>query len=171
MVHLNALKQRHPKATTDHPSQDPATLDHNKHKLGLLPPTKVHSSFSSLKTIAFAWSLFVGFLALLVLINYQLHYALPTPVYDAVDPTTGRVQFSEERVRAIVRHMSHDIGYRVVGTAQELETKEYLVKELANLKEEARIANLRSHETLPQFDVWVQVGDGSHRFDFMSKGK
>ncbi|KAF9179930.1 hypothetical protein BGZ51_006518 [Haplosporangium sp. Z 767] len=171
MAHLNALKQRHPKTATDHPSQDFTILDNNKQKLGLLPPTKVHSSFSSLKTIVYAWSLFVSFLALLVFINYQLHYALPTPVHDAVNPTTGQVQFSEQRVRAIVRHLSHDIGYRVVGTAQELETKEYLVKELASLKEEARIANLRSDETLPQFDMWVQVGDGSHRFDFMSKGK
>lgn len=164
MASPNALKQRHQKQAS---GQRPSTT----HDLGKDYPQKAHSSFSSLKTVFTAWGMFVGFLALLSLISYQLHYTLPTPVIEASDPATGLPQFSEQNVRKIVRHLSTDIGYRVVGTEQELETKQYLIKELSDLKEQARVHGLRGAEDLPQFDMWVQVGDGSHRFDFMSKGK
>ncbi|KAG0317633.1 hypothetical protein BGZ97_005098 [Linnemannia gamsii] len=132
---------------------------------------KSHSGFSSLKTILSAWTVFLGFLAVIVLVMFQIHYTLPAPVYEGQDPVTGKPQFSEENVRIVVRHMTRDIGYRVVGTEQELETKNYLIKELATLKDQARLASLRggSAQDLPNFDMWIQVGDGSHRFDFMSK--
>ncbi|KAG0324414.1 hypothetical protein BGZ99_001882 [Dissophora globulifera] len=186
MATLQALKQRHFKSTavfdTDH-HDDIANVKHAQ------PPSKVHSAFSSSNTIIRAWSAFVAFLALLCLITYQIHYTLPTPVHDLLNPASGQVQFSEANVRKVIRHLSEDIGYRVVGTAQELETKKYLVNELLQLKEDARIAGMK-HQAgqrsasssssgssgsdlalLPNFDMWVQVGDGSHRFDFMSKGK
>ncbi|KAI8356061.1 hypothetical protein B0O80DRAFT_401189 [Mortierella sp. GBAus27b] len=67
--------------------------------------------------------------------------------------------------------MTQDIGYRVVGTEQELDTKNYLVSKITSLRDEARRETLRGSQGLPNFDMWVQVGDGSHRFDFMSKGK
>ncbi|KAF8990032.1 hypothetical protein BGZ52_000419, partial [Haplosporangium bisporale] len=98
-----------------------------------------------------------------------LHYALPTPLTEGKDPISGQAQFSEHNVREIVRYMTRDIGYRVVGTEQELVTKTYLIKELARLREEARVESLFGAKDLPNFDMWVQVGDGSHRFDFMSK--
>ncbi|KAG0198638.1 hypothetical protein BGX28_007945 [Mortierella sp. GBA30] len=168
MANPTALIQRHhSKApSSDHTSEDYRSAADNKHDLA--SPKKVHSSFSPFKTIFFAWGLFVGFTALLVLITYQIHYTLPTPVYESIDPTTGQIQFSEGNVRTIVRHLSEDIGYRVVGTEQELETKQYVIKELVKLKEEAHIAGLRratkeSQDILPNFDMWVQVGDGSHR--------
>ncbi|KAF9569516.1 hypothetical protein EC968_002603 [Mortierella alpina] len=129
------------------------------------------SSFSSLKAILSAWGLFLGCLALTVAVMYRLHYTLPAAVYEGVDPVSGKLQFSEENVRRVVRHMTKDIGYRVVGTEQELETKNYLIRELTTLKEEAKLEGLRQAQELPNFDMWVQVGDGSHRFDFMSKGK
>ncbi|KAF9378753.1 hypothetical protein CPB97_009378, partial [Podila verticillata] len=163
MASPNALKQRHQKQASD--QRPPSTHDFAKDF-----PQKTHSSFSSLKTVFTAWGMFVGFLALLSLISYQLHYTLPTPVIESSDPA-GLPQFSEQNARKIVRHLSTDIGYRVVGTEQELETKQYLIKELSDLKEQARVHGLRGAEDLPQFDMWVQVGDGSHRFDFMSKGK
>ncbi|KAG0033901.1 hypothetical protein BGZ81_006922 [Podila clonocystis] len=163
MATPNALKQRHQKQASD---RRPSSTTHDLSKDF---PQKAHSSFSSLKTVLNAWGMFVGFLALLSLISYQLHYTLPTPVIETSDPTTGLPQFSEHNVRKIVRHLSTDIGYRVVGTEQELETKQYLIKELTDLKEQARVHALRGAKDLPQFDMWVQVGDGSHRFDFMSK--
>ncbi|KAF9111307.1 hypothetical protein BGX27_005120 [Mortierella sp. AM989] len=130
---------------------------------------KRHSSFSKSRVILSAWGLFLGFLVLIATIVFQIHYTLPTPVYEGRDPVSGKLQFSEENVRQVVRYMAQGIGYRVVGTEQELETKNYLIKELSNLKENARIEGLRSGQHLPNFDMWVQVGDGSHRFDFMSK--
>ncbi|KAG0371494.1 hypothetical protein BGX24_001585 [Mortierella sp. AD032] len=130
---------------------------------------KTHSGFSSLKTILSAWAVFLGFLAVIVMVMFQVHYTLPAPVYEGQDPVTGKLQFSEENVRVVVRHMTKDIGYRVVGTEQELETKNYLIKELTTMKENARLQSLRGNQNLPNFDMWVQVGDGSHRFDFMSK--
>ncbi|KAF9287320.1 hypothetical protein BGZ68_001980 [Mortierella alpina] len=172
MANPTALKQRHPKApSSDHSLHDHSAVD-NRHDLA--SPKKLHSAFSPLKTILSAWGIFLAFMALLVLITYQIHYTLPTPVRESTNPVTGQVQFSEENVRVIVRHLSEDIGYRVVGTEQELEAKQYLIKELTKLKDEAHIAGLRrpaASDALPNFDMWVQVGDGSHRFDFMSKGK
>ncbi|KAG0048550.1 hypothetical protein BGZ83_006513 [Gryganskiella cystojenkinii] len=130
---------------------------------------KKHSAFSTKKTVLAAWGLFLGFLALISMITFQLHYSLPTPVYEGKSPVTGQLQFSEENVRRVVRYMTQNIGYRVVGTEQELETKNYLIKELSSLKEQAYIESLRGVQDLPNFDMWVQVADGSHRFDFMSK--
>ncbi|KAF9180962.1 hypothetical protein BGZ50_005791 [Haplosporangium sp. Z 11] len=127
------------------------------------------STFSNLKATFTAWGIFIGFLVLILVIVYQIHYKLPAPVYEGTDPVSGKLQFSEENVRQVVRHMTRDIGYRVVGTDQELETKNYLIRELSNLKEKARLERLRGLHDLPHFDMWIQVGDGSHRFDFMSK--
>ncbi|KAG0370988.1 hypothetical protein BGZ54_001753 [Gamsiella multidivaricata] len=191
MATLQALKQRHLRTLSD--DLDLSETDSNalfRDSKRIHSPTKVHSSFSPIKTVLRAWGLFVGFMALLVLITYQIHYTLPTPVHEPSNPVTGQVQFSEANVRKVVRHLSEDIGYRVVGTEQELETKKYLIKELMQLKDDARIARLRKQDEAavaaaaagtakerqtdlawPNFDMWVQVGDGSHRFDFMSKGK
>ncbi|KAG0344148.1 hypothetical protein BG004_004698 [Podila humilis] len=169
MASPNALKQRHQKQASDQHQPSIHSLDTKHHASG--HPQKSHSAFSSLKTVLSAWTMFVGFLALLSLISYQLHYTLPSPVIESSDPVTGLPQFSEENARKVVRHLSSDIGYRVVGTEQELETKQYLIKELSALQEQARIQGLRGAEGLPKFDMWVQVDDGSHRFDFMSKGK
>ncbi|KAF9428135.1 hypothetical protein BGZ94_003293 [Podila epigama] len=171
MATQNALKQRHQKQASDRQSlsQEAHDLDHRHTSAGF--PQKAHSSFSSLKTVVTAWATFLAFLVALAFVAYQFHYTLPTPVHEGVNPSTGIPQFSEENARKIVRHLSSDIGYRVVGTEQELETKQYLIKELSSLKEQARIQALRGAENLPNFDMWVQVDDGSHRFDFMSKGK
>ncbi|KAF9925977.1 hypothetical protein FBU30_004330 [Linnemannia zychae] len=174
----SALKQRNQKASA-------TTLPHSTHKnikennLTKHGLTKAHSAFSSRKTILSAWMSLVGFLLVLGFINYQLHYTLPQPVQEPFHPQTGKVQFSEESVRQVVRHLAGDIGYRVVGTEQEVEAKDYLIKELVRLKEESHVAKLRwasgtsleedKGMSFPDFDMWVQVSDGSHRFDFMSK--
>ncbi|KAF9958496.1 hypothetical protein BGZ70_009173 [Mortierella alpina] len=115
------------------------------------------SSLSNLKAILSGWGLFLGFLALIVAVMFRLHYTLPTAVFEGVDPVSGRPRFSEENVRRVVRHMTKDIGYRVVGTEQELETKNYLIRELTTLKEQAKIEGLRHAQELPNFDMWVQM--------------
>ncbi|KAF9326824.1 hypothetical protein BG006_009793 [Podila minutissima] len=168
MEALGALKQRHFKSVFDSGDDviDATLQDIHTHTRST---KKVHSSFSSPKTILQAWGLFLGFLFVIVMITFQLHYTLPTPLTEGNDPISGQAQFSEHNVRELVRYMTRNIGYRVVGTEQELETKTYLIKELARLREEARVAFLFGAKNLPNFDMWVQVGDGSHRFDFMSK--
>ncbi|KAG0250452.1 hypothetical protein DFQ27_009390, partial [Actinomortierella ambigua] len=117
------------------------------------------------------WAVFLGFLALIIMTSFQLQYHnLPTPVLTGSDPLTGQPHFSEGNVRKVVHHLSSNIGWRLVGTAQELEAKTYLIRELESLREQSRIHALQHPElTLPNFDMWVQVDDGSHRFDFMSK--
>ncbi|KAG0294590.1 hypothetical protein BGZ97_005053 [Linnemannia gamsii] len=173
----SALKQRNQKAASTLPSSTTSSTVKENSKHGL---TKAHSGFSPRKTILSAWATFLGFLFILGMINYQLHYTLPTPVQEATNPVTGEVQFSEESVRKVVRHLASDIGYRVVGTEQEVEAKEYLINELVQLKEQSLVAQHRwnGHNkagsqdvslSFPNFDMWVQVSDGSHRFDFMSK--
>ncbi|CAO3570800.1 unnamed protein product [Mortierella alpina] len=128
--------------------------------------------------------LYLGFLISLLLLAHRIHYSLPTPVSSEeglmLDPASWQQQlrFSEENVRKIVRHLSDDIGYRIVGTAQDQETQDYLIQEIATMKEHAQRERLRRSLTtgvgetalaLPRFDTWIQVADGSHQFDFMSK--
>jgi len=123
-----------------------------------------------------AWSLYLGFLFSLILLAYQFHYSLPAPVLDAgqgVDPRTNRRnRFSEANVRKVVKDLSEGIGYRIVGTEQDLETQIYLKRYINDLKDQAQREALRMEggPLFPKFDVWTQVADGSHQFDFMSKG-
>ncbi|KAF9289091.1 hypothetical protein BGZ68_010046 [Mortierella alpina] len=128
--------------------------------------------------------LYLGFLVSLLLLAHRIHYSLPTPVSSEeglmLDPSSGHLhlRFSEENVRKIVRHLSDDIGYRIVGTAQDQETQDYLIQEITAMKEHAKRERLRgaltvgakeTRASLPQFETWIQVADGSHQFDFMSK--
>ncbi|KAF9429426.1 hypothetical protein BGZ76_001318 [Entomortierella beljakovae] len=143
----------------------------------------LYSQFERRNPTLAAWFVYTAFLFSLAFFACQIHYSLPTPVPSELgsilDPTTGQYEyrFSEENVRKIVRHLSQDIGYRVVGTEQDMETQEYLINELKTLKEQAqregdRLARIQTGEpsaALPQFDMWVQVADGAHQFDFMSK--
>ncbi|KAG0302496.1 hypothetical protein BGZ98_007445 [Dissophora globulifera] len=128
---------------------------------------------------ASAWLFYLAFLFMLVVVSFRLHYALPTPVSSeegaTVDPSTGQLRFSEENVRKTVRYLSEDIGYRVVGTEQDQDTQIYLIKELQYLKEQAQKTSARQVgagalvDPMPNFDMWIQVEDGAHQFDFMSK--
>lgn len=132
---------------------------------------KRSSPLSSPRTALSAWCLYLGFLFVLISAVFRIHYALPSPVYEDLHVTSGKPRFSEENVRQVIRKMTEDIGYRVVGTEQELDTKKYLISKLKGLKDAAELETLKGSTELPNFDMWVQVGDGSHRFDFMSKGK
>ncbi|KAG0367073.1 hypothetical protein BGZ54_004448 [Gamsiella multidivaricata] len=122
------------------------------------------------KTALGSWTFFLSFLFLLALFAYRCHYALPIPVIEERNPSTGKVQFSEFNVRRLTGHLSEDIGLRLIGTEQVDETERYLMREIRALKEQAETEATRNGQVgLPKFDMWVQVDDGSHRFDFMSK--
>lgn len=204
------MKQRHPASLrNDPPSRPPRGLDalsppplpastSNKHphphpyqQLCLKSNEKNSrtgkDSFRLHRTIFGACALYLGFLISLAILAFHLHYSLPTPVSSAdgalvIDPLTGQKQFSEENVRRVVRHLSEDIGYRVVGTEQDQETQVYLMNEIQALREQAEKESAKRltfaltegggviPAAFPTFDVWTQKDDGAHQFDFMSKG-
>ncbi|KAG0289069.1 hypothetical protein BGZ98_003992, partial [Dissophora globulifera] len=119
-----------------------------------------------------SWTFFLLFLTLLATISYTRHYALPTPVTQDRDPVTGKPQFSEANVLKLTEHLAGDIGLRLIGTEAVDETERYLMREIETLREQAQIEAAKGaggEVGVPNFDVWVQVDDGSHRFDFMSK--
>ncbi|KAG0020782.1 hypothetical protein BGZ82_011510 [Podila clonocystis] len=170
---LPVLKQRHP---THHPSDtsstglrdiDENTPSHTEEKKPQL--NKKLLPTRHLLKAAPAWICYIGFLALLFAAAFQTHYALPSPVSELYNPTTGQAQFAESNVRRIVKHMSEKIGYRIVGTEQDQETQTYLLSEIKALEKQAEVQALRGVDGLPKFETWVQVADGSHQFDFMSK--
>lgn len=173
---LPVLKQRHP--NNNHQSDTPPTAELHDIKDDTLSGTdekKPLLSNTSLSTTQFfkaapAWLYYIGFLALLFGAAFQAHYALPAPVSELYNPTTGQAQFAESNVRRIVKHLSEEIGYRIVGTEQDQETQTYLLSEIKALEKQAEVQALRGVNGLPKFETWVQAADGSHQFDFMSKG-
>ncbi|KAG0230894.1 hypothetical protein BGW42_000616 [Actinomortierella wolfii] len=152
-------------------SDDEITKKPRRGALGSLKWTNPFTERYGAKSALSGWTVFLGFLALVIMTTFQLQYHnMPTPVLTDTDPVTGQPHFSEGNVRRIVHHLSSNIGWRLVGTPEELEAKNYLIHELDTLREQSRIHGLKHPElTLPKMDIWVQVGDGSHRFDFMSK--
>ncbi|KAF9926426.1 hypothetical protein FBU30_003991 [Linnemannia zychae] len=199
-----ALKQRHPSSLRDDTSlaasHDSDILSHplssnpnNKHlhqhhilSINGKKPKPSRDSIQYPRSIFGACALYFGFLIALAFLAFQLHYSLPAPVSSAdgvltVDVLTGQKQFSEENVRRVVKHLSEDIGYRIVGTEQDQETQQYLLNEIHTLQLHAKKEEIRhsSRATLdsqsatpasfPKFEVWVQKDDGAHQFDFMSK--
>ncbi|KAF8935782.1 hypothetical protein BGZ52_004794 [Haplosporangium bisporale] len=172
---LPVLKQRHP--NNNHQSDTPPTaglhdikddtLSGTDEKKPLLSNTSL--STTQLFKAAPAWLYYIGFLALLFGAAFQAHYALPAPVSELYNPTTGQAQFAESNVRRIVKHLSEEIGYRIVGTEQDQETQTYLLSEIKALEKQAEVQALRGVNGLPMFETWVQAADGSHQFDFMSK--
>ncbi|CAG8654019.1 10541_t:CDS:2, partial [Paraglomus occultum] len=107
--------------------------------------------------------LLVTFLAGLLFLAYFFHYTLPTPVNESYGPN-GEAVFSEKNAREVVRVLSEDIGYRIVGTREEKQSMDYLLELIEEYRQQSR-ANPNALE----FDVDVQIGTGSHRFDMMSK--
>lgn len=168
------LKQRHPihlpsdNSSTVLHDVDDDTPSHTEEKKPLLANKPLPTRH--LLKAAPAWLYYIGFLTLLFAAAFQAHYALPAPVSELYNPTTGQAQFAESNVRRIVKHMSEQIGYRIVGTEQDLETQTYLLAEIKSLEKQAEMQALRGVDGLPKFETWVQVADGSHQFDFMSKG-
>lgn len=172
---LPVLKQRLP--NNNHPSDTSPTTGLHDMKDDTLsgtdekkPLSNKSLSTSQLFKAAPAWLYYIGFLALLFGAAFQAHYTLPAPVSELYNPTTGQAQFAESNVRRIVKHLSEEIGYRIVGTEQDQETQTYLLSEVKALEKQAEVQALRGVNGLPKFETWVQVADGSHQFDFMSKG-
>lgn len=56
--------------------------------------------------------------------------------------------------------------YRIVGTEAMLDSEEYLMEEINKIKREVE---LKMPGGFHQIEVFHQIGDGSHLFDFMDK--
>ncbi|KEI41749.1 uncharacterized protein L969DRAFT_15765 [Mixia osmundae IAM 14324] len=111
-----------------------------------------------------AWlAVYVG---VLCYVAQKLHYALPTPNQALVSPVTGHSQFSEARALDVIKYLSEDVGYRIVGTKQMVEAVDYLLEQVRDLQRQLAASPLAG---MHQIEVWHQKDDGAHLFDFMNK--
>ncbi|KAI0820291.1 hypothetical protein BC628DRAFT_1524628 [Trametes gibbosa] len=101
--------------------------------------------------------------------SYRVHYALPDPVIDIVDPTTALPQLSEARILAHAKYLSEDIGYRTVGTREHALGDAWVLQQAEAVRAECESIVQAHPERKLQCEVWHQQGSGSHRFDMMGK--
>lgn len=101
-------------------------------------------------------------------ISSYLRYALPSPMPlpapISSSPSTSPLYFSEALANTYIQHLAEDIGYRIVGTEEMVESVEYVLEVLEKLKADA--AKVGSNK---QFEIWHQQDDGAHLFEFMGK--
>lgn len=96
-------------------------------------------------------------------------YDLPKPITDLVNPETGLPQISETQILSYVRHLSDDIGFRTVGTAEHAVADEWMVDTAHEVQRECRRLVQADPERKLECEVWHQRGSGAHRFDMMGK--
>lgn len=98
-----------------------------------------------------------------------LHYKLPapiTPTQSAASEAAGQgALFSESNVHSLIEKLSVDIGYRIVGTREHVRAEEWLLDELRKYE---GTHYLGAEAGNVQVEIWQQIGDGAHRFDFIS---
>ncbi|CAO3631472.1 unnamed protein product [Mucor hiemalis] len=117
-------------------------------------PKRVLSSWFKL-----VLSIFAG-----ISLAYYFHYKVPAPANHQGYNDQGISNFSEHNAMNIISHLSDTIGYRIVGTVEEKQSYEYIEQVVTQYKNEAQ-GTIGS----PKFDIWVQQGTSSHRFDIMEK--
>jgi hypothetical protein len=99
------------------------------------------------------------------------HYHLPTPKTMAVSSMSSPAHFSEVTALEHISVLSDKIGYRIVGTKQHVEAEKWVesvVKQYEGWHSTVENGNATANPRGDtQVEVWTQIGDGSHRFDFM----
>lgn len=70
-----------------------------------------------------------------------------------------------------IKHLTTNIGYRIVGTKELEDAELWLMKILEGLKKDGELARKAKGGDVPnvEMEVWHQKGSGSHLFDFMHK--
>ncbi|PPQ63101.1 hypothetical protein CVT24_005812 [Panaeolus cyanescens] len=101
-------------------------------------------------------------------VAYQHHYTLPKPLSALVNPKTKLPQISEERILAVARYLSEEIGYRTVGTFEHSIADDWMVQAAEQVKQNCERIVAKTGRKL-QCEVWRQEGSGNHRFDMMGK--
>ncbi|PWN50705.1 hypothetical protein IE53DRAFT_386978 [Violaceomyces palustris] len=125
-------------------------------------------------------------------LNLFFHYRLPPPkpatsfpnapasLAAQYDPSLNRIDpefnkdstplyshFSEGNAVSVMQHLSVDIGYRIVGTRQHIQAEDW-VEQVLRRYEGFHETGKDGDGSRTQVEVWKQIGDGAHRFDFMS---
>ncbi|KAI9484020.1 MAG: hypothetical protein EXX96DRAFT_560529 [Benjaminiella poitrasii] len=117
------------------------------------------------RNILLSWSIVVLSIFCGISMASYFHYKIPSPTnHLGYNTKTGLSDFSENNAMNIISHLSDTIGYRIVGTIEEKQSYEYIHDLVRQYKKEAQ-GNMGS----PKFDIWVQQGSSSHRFDIMDK--
>lgn len=114
----------------------------------------------------------VLWISILFQIGYNLHWKVPNIKESgwnkALNDNGTSIDvpvFSERIARDHIHNLVTKIGLRVVGTKQEDEAKQYLLSQLNSLK--AENDNKGLDRFIENFEIDVQIADGSHRFDLM----
>ncbi|KAI9261247.1 hypothetical protein EDC94DRAFT_562078 [Helicostylum pulchrum] len=117
------------------------------------------------KKITCSWAALVLSTLLGISIAFHFHYKVPDPTnHLGYNEKTGLSDFSEHNAIQTISHLSDTIGYRIVGTIEEKQSYQYIEQVITQYKNEVE-GVLNS----PKFDIWVQHGTSSHRFDIMDK--
>lgn len=131
---------------------------------------------------AFSWShLGAVLLTYVVVAGLTLwsHYHLPAPRSIEAASLSDPAHFSELKALEYISVLSEDIGYRIVGTREHVRAEKWLegvVKQYegwhTTVLDDGEAEDVNATRTNGQGDtqveVWTQIDDGAHRFDFMS---
>lgn len=120
-----------------------------------------------------------------IALAFHFHYKVPLPANHHGFNTEGVSDFSEHNAINIISHLSNTIGYSeycvcvyandmlslthllgIVGTLEEKQSYDYIEDVITQYKKESQ-GIIGS----PKFDIWVQQGTSSHRFDIMDKSE
>ncbi|MCO5565485.1 hypothetical protein L7F22_019158 [Adiantum nelumboides] len=110
------------------------------------------------------------------------HYHLPTPKSIDTNTLDEPAHFSELKALEHISKLSDDIGYRIVGTKEHVEAEKWIEnvvksyegwhKTIIEDEDAEPQINATQRRTDPrgdtQVEVWTQIADGAHRFDFIS---
>jgi hypothetical protein len=78
------------------------------------------------------------------------------------DSVTKLPQISESRILDVAKHLSENIGYRIVGTREHALADKWMVEAAEDVKRNCeRIVNKTGRKL--ECEVWRQEGNGNHR--------
>jgi hypothetical protein len=78
-----------------------------------------------------------------------------------VNPETGLPQISETQILSYVRHLSEDIGFRTVGTAEHAVADKWMVDTAHEVERECKRLVEANPERKLECEVWHQRGQWS----------
>ena len=99
-------------------------------------------------------------------LSYYTHYKLPEPKTELYD-AAGEPQFSEAQALKYCHILADEIGYRIVGTKEHVDSRDWLKTEVIRLIKE--LEDDPDRNALYEVEMLNHSGEGSHRFDFMAK--
>ena len=82
----------------------------------------------------------------------------------SVNPETGLPQISETQIISYVRHLSEDIGFRTVGTAEHALADKWMIDKALEVQKECQRLVEADPERNLECEVWHQRGSGAHRY-------